>query len=110
MNTKILKREYIAKQSKIAARWILDTPIGAGADETLPPGPVSQEQMLLMHQRPATIKQLGPHLHQSTSKSGSRALRKSIQSASGHSKSKGREKKDGGTGLSAALRTPLDFG
>jgi hypothetical protein len=43
VNTKILKREYIAKQSKIAARWILDTPIGAGADGTLPPGPVSQD-------------------------------------------------------------------
>ena len=43
VNTKILKREYIAKQSKIAARWILDTPIGAGTDGALPPGPVSRE-------------------------------------------------------------------
>jgi hypothetical protein len=109
VNTKILKREYIAKQSKIAARWILDTPIGAGADETLPPGPVSWEQMLTMHSRSTTLKQLSTQLHPSASKSGSKALRKSLQSTAGPSKSKSREKKDGGTGHAVALRTPLDF-
>ena len=56
VNTKILKREYIAKQSKIAARWILDTPIAPGADDHGQLGSLSQDYASSTRQRSSKLK------------------------------------------------------